>query len=73
MDGYEAEQQLLESQAELDEKRILLEELEEQIDGMGPDDDPEDLEKLEEERDELMTAIEELESEIDSLENSVDS
>lgn len=73
MDEYEIEQQLVEAQYELDEKRILLEELEEQIDELAPDDDPEDRLKLEEERDELLTRIEELEEEIDSLENQVGS
>ena len=73
MDGYELEQQLLELQAELGEKRILLDELEEQIDEMQADEDPDDLLKLEEERDELLTVIEELENEIDSMENQVDS
>ena len=73
MDDYEIGQQLIESQYELDEKRILLEELEEEIDGREPDGDPEERLKLEEERDDLLSRIEELEEEIGSLENLVSS
>lgn len=73
MDDYEIGQQLIESQYELDEKRILLEELEEEIDGLEPDGDPEERLKLEEERDDLLSRIEELEEEIAGLENMVSS
>lgn len=73
MDDYEIGQQLIESQYELDEKRILLEELEEEIDALEPDGDPEERLKLEEERDDLLSRIEELEEEIGSLENLVSS
>jgi len=72
MDSYEAQQDLMVTRQELEEKRINLTQLEDQLDLLGKDGDVQEKAKLEDDIDELLTQIEKLEEEEAKLEGQID-
>ncbi|MCK4906126.1 MAG: hypothetical protein KAS64_01170 [Spirochaetes bacterium] len=57
---------------ELEEKRIILTQLEDQLDLLGKDGDVQEKAKLEDDIDDLLTQIERLEEEESKLEGQID-
>ena len=72
MDSYEAQQDIMVTRQELEEKRIILTQLEEQLDSLGKDGDVQEKSKLEDDVDDLLTQIEKLEEEESKLEGQID-
>ncbi len=72
MDSYEAQQDIMVTRQELEEKRIILTQLEDQLDLLGKDGDVQEKAKLEDDIDDLLTQIERLEEEESKLEGQID-
>ena len=72
MDSYEAQQDIMVTRQELEEKRIMLTQLEDQLDLLGKDGDVQEKAKLEDDIDDLLTQIERLEEEESKLEGQID-